>query len=455
MLVGQACDVASGNHINKYPELRANYSNLFGEAFTNGDCEALHALHALVIEVMESLGQGCSDPGFLAAVEYGHYTGMRNCSISRPNCSSESSEAVDLVDQCSSIAYSEIWEADYELYMNASNGDCEALIGNVVKALRTNGRSLGCCDPDCGALQYLQYGLSRMFPNCPRMTISCNEMARCTDGTLDTWIAGEWAVGASGRYKLVGCPAGYKVHSSAQELFSVTVDHDVQRCEACRAGDEYILDAVEGSCEPCPPGLDCSLPHQPEVKVAGSVWSPSAFSAGVLTLMSCPPGYSTRSSYWNGANASAQECVACGAGMECPEGGCRYGCTPCPAGRYKGCAGPERCSACPADTYLGEAGGARGEACVACPAGSSTRGLTGQTRLASCTCDDMFYAVWNGTRMTCAPCPLGAVCHMNRTCGLSKFHESSSTREEQVLAAELLDRVEFESHGCLLSGAGI
>ena len=276
------------------------------------------------------------------------------------------------------------------------------------------GRLKGQTSPDacqCGERFYLTdtgvEGATISCANCPVGAICSTGV--CALRSLDKTcpdssepIPGTWVRSVSGdnagKFELTSCPAGYEKQS---------VSHDTQNCRLCR-DTQYIIDPNRDECKQCPPGLKCRGDdfYVPEVET--STW---VAENGVYKLKTCPTGYS-RQSIDDGATPDQQRCDPCAEGSECVLEVCET-CSVCAAGKYKDVPGTHGCRTCPPNTFNPDTNAKDFASCRACPKGSDTAGLGGQTRADACQCGSRFYLAdteSSGTSISCASCPRGLEC---------------------------------------------
>ena len=222
-------------------------------------------------------------------------------------------------------------------------------------------------------------------------------------------IVGDWRLdNGSGAYVLAACPAGYTLRSTA-----LAGSADLQECQPCLAS-QYILRPNSDACQNCPPGLKCVGTDAVSPVVDGSVWERNG---SIHRLLGCPAGYSVSSVGVSGAfDATVQQCSPCQKGEECVSAPCTS-CLPCRSGFYKAAVSADACTSCPADTYNPASGGQALSSCQACPTHASTKGRTGETSQAACSCEAQYYAVVVSGLTTCTNCPKGATC-LDRSCAL-------------------------------------
>eukprot|EP00961_Rhodomonas_salina_P076588 1028289-Rhodomonas_salina.1 len=183
--------------------------------------------------------------------------------------------------------------------------------------------------------------------------------------------------------------------------------HVLWTCRSCAAG-QYIINPNEDECQDCPVGASCNgkdLTGPPS-----SVWE-ADLMLGYHVLVSCPQGFGVVNTTSDGVfEPRLQECVPCGQGTECTTSSCQV-CSLCQPGHYKSFAGTAACEECPRDTYREAPGATELAQCITCPAESDTRELTAQVSLASCHCQELYYAFRpSDGALLCHKCPLGAVC---------------------------------------------
>ena len=151
-------------------------------------------------------------------------------------------------------------------------------------------------------------------------------------------IPGTWVLSTSGedagKYRLIGCPAGYQTQNAS---------HDTAKCHRC-LDTQYIINPDKDACQRCPPGLICQGDNVVVPVVKNSTWAPED---GLFKLQTCPTGYSKISvaNQWD-----QQKCQQCAAGTECVLQVCDS-CSDCEPGSYKDAAGTQACRACPQNTY--------------------------------------------------------------------------------------------------------
>lgn len=205
----------------------------------------------------------------------------------------------------------------------------------------------------------------------------CPVGAACTDATcfiarneenctVDGPIVGTWGRDDLEMFYVTSCPAGHMLVNSTVGTSSGVFDHDVQQCKPCATDSEYVINPNTDICQPCPIGLICDGTANYVNVVPGAEWEDED---GVYKLRSCPTGYRLYA-----LSNVLQECQPCGLGEQCSLERC-YVCSGCPAGMYKGSAGPQGCRSCPVNTY-GPASGATSRAqCTQCPEFSYTAGV--------------------------------------------------------------------------------
>ena len=261
----------------------------------------------------------------------------------------------------------------------------------------------------CGDRLYLKNpaGSGGIFScaNCPRGAVcadgSCalrNADFNCSDGTS---IVGDWVINNStGSYDLRSCPAGYETWTTQEQG-----SEEMQQCHKCLES-QYIIDPDLYACQKCPPGLKCKGDSEVVPVVKKSTWTADD---GVYKLTACPTGYRKLSTEggWD-----QHKCEPCADGTECVLDVCDT-CTACTAGKYKDAPGTQACRACPPNTYNPDINSKALANCQACPSGSETGGLDGQTEASACQCGDRLYLknpAGSGGIFSCANCPRGAVC---------------------------------------------
>ena len=215
-------------------------------------------------------------------------------------------------------------------------------------------------------------------------------------------IIGTWKLDtSSGKYVVVDCPAGYTLMST-----SIAGSEDLQECKACINPSQYILHPTDG-CQSCPPGLRCYGNEFVEPVVENSTWQRNG---SIYRLLNCPAGFQV---YSSSSDPTTQQCMVCGAGLECPLAPC-VTCSSCLPGHYKTVEGTSPCQACPADTYGTTSGGQiQSIACIKCPANSNTENLLGQNSVSACICNEGYYLDDLNTSESkgqCLSCPAGATC---------------------------------------------
>ena len=227
-------------------------------------------------------------------------------------------------------------------------------------------------------------------------------------------IPGTWVLSTSGedagKYRLIGCPAGYQTQNAS---------HDTAKCHPCLE-TQYIINPDKDACERCPPGLICQGDDMYEEVVENSTW---AADNGVYRLATCPRGYARRSIDDGTSSADQQQCIPCAAGSECVLEVCNnYTCSECQEGTYKDAAGTQACRACPQNTFNPKKGATAFAECEDCQPKSSTAG-SGHISWDDCECDRDYYLIMSnqGTASesrTCQACPRGARCADGRECAL-------------------------------------
>ena len=102
----------------------------------------------------------------------------------------------------------------------------------------------------------------------------------------------------------------------------------------------------------------------------------------------------------------------CAEGTECVLEVCEH-CSVCAAGKYKDSPGAHPCRDCPSNTYNPFTNAKDFASCRACPPGSDTSDLSGQTRAEACRCGVRYYLAdpeSSGAAISCAICPVGLEC---------------------------------------------
>jgi hypothetical protein len=226
-----------------------------------------------------------------------------------------------------------------------------------------------------------------------------------------------------GRFELESCPPGFSRKAIGNSKVS---ESELQWCDRCRAGSNYILDPNMDNCQICPPGLICSAGDNVTVPVtAGSEWS---VQPPIMKLNICPTGYKVWPAldpgevFANEYHGPKQECQVCPEGMECTLDKCTT-CTWCGAGKYKDSPGTNMCRDCAAGKYNTKIGMKSESDCIRCVIGANTGDREGAVSVNDCECALNMYMSMNRTgpgdtvTMQCFKCPVAALCP-DGTCGL-------------------------------------
>ena len=273
------------------------------------------------------------------------------------------------------------------------------------------------------------------YPNDPERFLcqSCPQGATCSDrncsvlvghtlvcflsnGVAPPILVGNWSRNEKDQYFLNSCPSGYsKITKNSANEFS----HDIQTCQKCAAGTNYILDPNNSPCQICPRGLACFgnesyVPIQPP----GSRWEIEnggrfGVSGLILMLKTCPSGYEV-----SNVTHDSQQCLQCAAGYECREIQC-VKCSPCRPGTFKALQSIAPCEPCPVNTYNPNNGSSSISECHKCIASSATSDV-GQTLKSACVCNSGFY-LDPVSAETCFACPQSAVCLPGRPPAFGKL----------------------------------
>jgi hypothetical protein len=198
--------------------------------------------------------------------------------------------------------------------------------------------------------------------------------ANCTclpgyHGGVVTDLAGRCSLCPSGHF----CPDGGEPVACVRRASSPPGSTSLAQC-VCVAGYELVAGACVTTCVAAP-GAYC-VPQPP---------STAADADPILGPADCPAG-----SYCTGGRGADKGPCAAAPGSYCPERTVAADGVPCPSGSY-----------CPGG------GGAAAAEARACPAGSDTRGLTGQT---ACTCRPGYLGGAVAAGGACEACPAGAYC---------------------------------------------
>ena len=117
---------------------------------------------------------------------------------------------------------------------------------------------------------------------CPLQALQNGDCAR--GGSIVHFTLGRWEI-SSGMYRLVGCPAGYRMVNSVDGVFS----YQIQQCLRCGL-NEYVLNSSNPTydCQTCPQFLICDGANVSSRYPAAQV--SIDFDAGLYLLTGCPSG---------------------------------------------------------------------------------------------------------------------------------------------------------------------
>ena len=249
-----------------------------------------------------------------------------------------------------------------------------------------------------------------LSPSC----LKCPVGGQCLGGRDVLFSVGNWS-DLGDYYKLISCPEGYS-RSISDNVGSFSQEDQV--CSKCLDPIQYIINPNQDVCQQCPEGLICRG-DSVVVPRMNSTWLQNG---SLYLLTECPTGYGVYTGLTRSFDASAQSCMPCPAGQECPSQQC-VKCSPCKAGFYKEESSVNLCKPCPADTYSEVEGGQTLKSCISCTARSTTGGLVGANNKNKCICLQGYYPVINPQAQNlgaeCQQCPQGALCPENNTCSLS------------------------------------
>ena len=191
-------------------------------------------------------------------------------------------------------------------------------------------------------------------------------------------------------------------------------------CNDC-PGDHYSLEIGASSnrtCKPCPKSALCndgvcrfrnSSFACPNGSSLVGLWVLDNVTKQYV-LKSCPVGFSV-----SALNATEQQCLPCGVGVECVREACQV-CTGCQPGMFKDEVGTHACQKCPENKFDARAPAAQAAAtaspsCNSCPFGANS--ANGSTSITDCECTRLgypFLSIHLGlVGGICTACPAGKI----------------------------------------------